>query len=273
MTDIETEIGSHDPDVMEVNGRGYRKPTRPTVIVCFDGFDPAYMDGGLAAGILPTLAHCRTEGFSGLADAVIPSFTNPNNTSIVTGVLPAVHGISGNYYLDRMSGEEVMVTDAKLMRCETILGRMSQAGVRVAAVTAKDKLRRMLSHNLRGIAFSSQCAGEATEAENGIGGVEAFVGRGTPSQYDSDLSLFVMDAGVRLIEHGMVDLLYLSLSDMVQHAYAPGMTESDGFHAAVDARIGRLIALGAVVGIVADHGMNDKANPDGYRVWCSFRTN
>ncbi len=250
-------------DLVEANGRQYRRPARPTVVVCFDGFDPAYLERGLTDGILPALARCRDGGFSALADSVVPSFTNPNNTSIVTGVLPAMHGISGNYYLDRRTGEEVMVTDARLLRCETILGRMSQAGVRVAAVTAKDKLRRMLAHNLRGIAFSSQCAGEATEVENGISGVEALVGRGTPDQYDPDLSLFVMDAGVRLVEHGMAELLYLSLSDLVQHAFAPGEPASDQFHAAVDARIGRLIELGAVVGVVADHGMNDKARPDG----------
>ncbi|MGX7709367.1 phosphonoacetate hydrolase [Methylobacterium sp. Gmos1] len=249
--------------LVEVNGRRYRRPARPTVVLCFDGFDPAYLEQGLADGLLPALARFRSEGFSALAGAVVPSFTNPNNTSIVTGVLPAMHGISGNYYLNRETGQEVMVTDARLMRCETILGRMSQVGVRVAAVTAKDKLRRMLSHNLHGISFSSQCARDATEAENGIGDVEAFVGRSTPDQYDPDLSLFVMDAGVRLIEHSMVDLLYLSLSDLVQHAHAPGEPESDRFHAAIDSRIGRLIELGAVVGVVADHGMNDKANPDG----------
>ncbi len=250
-------------DAVEVNGRSYRRPVHPTVVVCFDGFDPAYLERGLADGILPALAQCRDRGFCTLAEAVVPSFTNPNNTSIVTGVPPAVHGISGNYYLDRQTGEEVMVTDARLLRCDTILGRMSQAGVRVAAVTAKDKLRRMVAHNLHGIAFSSQCAGDATQAENGIADVTALVGRGTPDQYDPDLSLFVMDAGVRLVERGMAELLYLSLSDLVQHAHAPGEPEADRFHAAVDARIGRLVELGAVVGVVADHGMNDKAQPDG----------
>lgn len=250
-------------NTITVNGRSYRKPTRPTVVVCFDGFDPAYLGKGLSDGILPSLARCQAQGFSSFADAIIPSFTNPNNTSIVTGVVPAVHGISGNFYLDRATGEEVMVTDGRLMRCETILGSMSQSGVRVAAVTAKDKLRRMLSHKLQGISFSSQCANEATVKENGIGDVEALVGRSTPDQYDPDLSLFVMDAGVRLVERGLVDLLYLSLSDLVQHAYAPGEPKSNEFHTAVDARIGRLIDLGAVVGVVADHGMNDKANTDG----------
>lgn len=81
--------------------------------------------------------------------------------------------------------------------------------------------------------------------------------------YSPDLSLFVLDAGIRLIERGEADLLYLSLSDLIQHAHAPGDRESDEFHGAVDRRIGRLIELGAVVGATADHGMNDKAAADG----------
>src|SRR5205814_6050218 len=138
-------------------------PERPTVVVCFDGCDPAYIERGIADGILPTIAAFREGGFFAIADAVIPSFTNPNNASIVTGVPPAVHGISGNYYLDRATGEERMITDASQMRCGTILAAMGDAGVKTAAVTAKDKLRGMLARGLKGINFSSEHADRATQ--------------------------------------------------------------------------------------------------------------
>lgn len=248
---------------VEVNGRSYRLPERPTVVVCFDGCDPEYIRRGLAGGILPIIAGLRKTGFVGEAEAVVPTFTNPNNASIVTGVPPAVHGISGNYYLDRATGEERMITDAAMLRCPTILAAIAAAGVRTAAVTAKDKLRLMLARGLDGINFSSEKADRATLAENGIADVEALVGRAKPDQYSADLSLFVLDAGVKLLERGAARLLYLSLSDFVQHAYAPGEPEADAFNRAVDARIGRLIGLGATVGVVADHGMNDKSRPDG----------
>lgn len=248
---------------IEANGRAYRLPKRPTVVVCFDGCDPEYIRKGLADGILPTIAGLRETGFVGEAMAVVPTFTNPNNASIVTGVPPAVHGISGNYYLDRATGEERMITDAALMRCGTILAAMADAGVKTAAVTAKDKLRLMLARGLKGISFSSEKADRATLAENGIADVEAMVGRERPDQYSADLSLFVLDAGVRLLERGAADLLYLSLSDFVQHAHAPGAPEADVFNRAVDERVGKLISLGAVVGVVADHGMNDKSRADG----------
>ena len=78
------------------------------------------------------MAGLRDSGFVGEAQAVVPTFTNPNNASIVTGVPPAVHGISGNYYLDRATGEERMITDGALMRCGTILAAMADAGVATA---------------------------------------------------------------------------------------------------------------------------------------------
>jgi phosphonoacetate hydrolase len=251
------------PGEILLNDRRYRLPTRPTVVICVDGFDPSYLERGIAEGILPTFRRLRTDGFVGMADSVVPTFTNPNNASIVTGAPPSVHGVSGNYYLDRETGREVMVTDAHLLRCQTILGLMSQAGVPTAAVTAKDKLRKMLGYNLKGISFSSQFADECSLAENGIADAEALVGRAKPDMYSPDLSLFVLDAGIRLIERGDARLLYLSLSDWIQHSHAPGERESDDFHHAIDRRIERMIELGAVVGVTADHGMNDKAAQDG----------
>jgi phosphonoacetate hydrolase len=250
--------------MIEVNGRAYVKPERHTVVVCLDGCDPRYLNFENSAKVFPNISRMMRDGFSALADAAMPTFTNPNNVSIVTGAPPEVHGISGNYYLDRATGEEIMIVDASPMRATTILAEMSRAGVRVAAITAKDKLRKMLGHRMAGgICFSSEKAGNAILAENGIENVEALIGRPAPDMYSPDLSLFVLDAGIKLLEQDRVDLLYLSLSDLVQHAHGPGDSEADAFHSAVDAKVGRLAGLGAVVGLIADHGMNDKTHEDG----------
>jgi phosphonoacetate hydrolase len=252
---------------IELNGRQYRVPSRPTVVICADGCDPAYLEAGIAAGVLPTIAQWRAAGYLALAEAAMPTFTNPNNMSIVTGVPPALHGISGNFTLDRDSGAEIMMTDPELLRSDTILALMSQAGVATAAVTAKDKLRRMLGRGLligdHGICFSSEQADRCTSAEHGIDNVEVLVGRPTPDMYSADLSLFVLDAGIRLVEQGRARLLYLSLSDYVQHGHAPDEPEALAFHQALDERLARFAELGCVVAVTADHGMNDKALPDG----------
>ena len=249
--------------VLNVNGRRYRLSQRPTVIICYDGCDPAYVRRGIADDVMPNTARMAETGFLAYGKAVVPTFTNPNNVSIVTGVPPAAHGISGNYVLDRTTGERLMITDARMMRCGTILAALAEAGTKVAVITAKDKLLRMLGRDLRGIAFSSEYADRATEAANGIAGVEALVGRPKPDQYSADLSLFVLEAGLRLLKSGRADLLYLSLSDYVQHGWAPGEPEADAFNRQVDQLIGEMIKAGALVGFVADHGMNDKARPDG----------
>ena len=241
-------------DLIELNGRRYPKPQRPTVVICIDGCDPEYLERGIPDGVFPTIGGFRRSGYLGAADAAVPTFTNPNNVSIVTGAPPAVHGIAGNYYLDRETGREVMMTDERLMRSETILALMAGAGIKTAAITAKDKLRKLLGRNLAGICFSSECAPPK---------IEAMVGRAKPDMYSADLSLFVLDAGIALLERREAHLLYLSLSDYVQHAHAPGDPVADAFHRAVDDRVGRLAELGAVVGLVADHGMTDKAGPDG----------
>ncbi|MCW2271841.1 Phosphonoacetate hydrolase [compost metagenome] len=250
-------------DSITLHQRQYALPTQPVVVVCIDGCDPQYITQGIADGVCPTIARFHTQGFASTADCVMPSFTNPNNVSIVTGAAPEVHGIAGNYYLDRDTGKEIMMTDASLLRGETLLALLSHAGVAVAAVTAKDKLRKVLGHNLKGICFSSEKAATCSLEEHGIEGVLSLVGRGLPDMYSGDLSLFVLDAGLALLKQKRAQVLYLSLSDYIQHKYAPGTEASNIFLKAIDDRLQAFINEGAIVGCVADHGMSDKNNSNG----------
>ncbi len=252
---------------LEVNGTEYRRPARPLVVVCIDGGDPAYIEHGLGAGILPNIARYMREGFHTVAEGTMPSFTCPNNMSIVTGRPASVHGISGNFYLDRATNEPVVMTGPELLQVNSVMSAFSRAGLRVASVTAKDKLRRQLQKGMDlsngSVSFSSQHADRCTMEENGIEDALGYVGRPLPDMYSADLSLFVLDAGLKLLEERRPDMLYLSLTDYIQHAYAPGHPEADRFYAEMDARFGRFEELGATVALTADHGMNDKSNEDG----------
>ena len=122
--------------VFELNGVAYRPPPRPVVVVCIDGGDPAYLDSGSRDGIIPNIERFMNEGYNTIADSVVPSFTNPNNISIVTGSPPAVHGISGNYLLDPDTGAEVMMNDPKFLRSSSVLAEFSTKSTKVAAITA-----------------------------------------------------------------------------------------------------------------------------------------
>ena len=168
MSVAEQQPAPDEGRVIEVNGRSYRWPRRPIAVICYDGCDPDYVEAACRDGIVPHLARMRADGFDGIALAAMPTFTNPNNVSIVCGAPPAVHGISGNYFLDAETGEEVMMLDDAGMVAPTILSGFSRAGAEVATVTAKDKLLKALAKDMDGIAFSAEKADRATLAENGI---------------------------------------------------------------------------------------------------------
>lgn len=246
-----------------VNGRTYNPPVRPVVVVCIDGSADEYLDMAIAHGRMPHLQQMALRGYRGMARAALPTFTNVNNAAIVTGQPPAVTGICGNFFLDPQTGEEVMMNSSRFLRCETILAAAAQAGRKVAMVTAKDKLREILSHGLAGIAFSAEKADQTTQEVHGMTNVPELVGRPAPKIYSADASLYVLDAGVALLQSQQADFLYLSLTDYMQHKYGPSDTESLEFYAAMDERFGKLLEAGAVLGLTADHGMNGKNQPDG----------
>ncbi len=249
------------------NGRAYRYPSKPTVVICLDGSEPGYIEQAIEAGRAPTFARFMREGANLLADSAIPSFTNPNNLSIITGRPPAVHGIAGNYFYDAASASEVMMNDPKFLRAPTILKAFHDAGAKVAMVTAKDKLRLLLSNGLdfasgRAIAFSSERADKATKRDNGIDDVVRFVGLPVPDVYSAGLSEFVFAAGVKLMQSARPDLMYLSTTDYIQHKVGPGTKVANDFYAMIDGYLDQLDRLGAIVVATADHGMNDKHKAD-----------
>ncbi|HEX4649500.1 MAG TPA: phosphonoacetate hydrolase [Steroidobacteraceae bacterium] len=247
---------------VEVNGRAYRLPAHPSVVVCVDGCEPDYISQAVAGAHMPWMKRTLAEGTAVIADCVMPSFTNPNNLSIVTGVPPAVHGICGNYLYDAENGVEVMMNDPKWLRAPTLLAALADAGCKVAVVTAKDKLRRLLGHELRGICFSAEKAGEATLEEHGIDRVLELVGLPAPSVYSAALSEFVFAAGVKLMQTRRPDIMYLSTTDYIQHKHAPGSAEANAFYRMMDRYLAELDRSGCAIVLTADHGMNAKTRLD-----------
>ncbi|RFU44850.1 phosphonoacetate hydrolase [Paraburkholderia sp. DHOC27] len=250
---------------IEVNGRAYRLSSQPTVVVCVDGCEYDYLEAAVAAGVAPFIGKMLKAGTALKGDCVIPSFTNPNNLSIVCGVPPSVHGICGNYFWDPEAnggaGAEVMMNDPAYLRAGTLLAAAAEAGAAVAVVTAKDKLRRLLGWQLKGICFSAEKADTVTQEENGIGEVLDLVGLPVPDVYSAALSEFVFAAGVRLAQTRKLDLMYLSTTDYIQHKWAPGTEGANAFYAMMDRYLAQLDELGWVIGLTADHGMNAKHDP------------
>ncbi len=257
----------HNARTLNVNGTDYRWPLRPVVAVCIDGGDPRYLQQYLADGSTPNIARFISQGFAGVADGSMPSFTCPNNMSLITGTPTARHGISGNYYLDTATWQPVVMTGPELLRGDTIIARFAAAGAKVVSITAKDKLRKQLAKGLdvsQGhVSFSSEFAERCTVAENGIDNVLEFVGMAQPGMYSMELSLFALEAGLKLLQQRRPDLLYLSLTDWVQHKWAPEEADAQRFYQKLDDVFARLAACDVTLALTADHGMSDKSNAAG----------
>jgi phosphonoacetate hydrolase len=181
----------------------------------------------------------------------------------VTGAPPSVHGICGNYLYDSANNVEVMMNDPKWLRAPSLLAALSDAGCKMAVITAKDKLRQLLGHQMKGICFSAEKADKASVAEHGIDNVLQKVGKPLPSVYSADLSEFVFAAGVWLMKNERPDVMYLSTTDYIQHKFAPGTAGANEFYAMMDSYMVELDAMGCVVVLTADHGMNAKVGMDG----------
>jgi phosphonoacetate hydrolase len=242
------------------NERVYEVPKDPVLAICADGWDPEYLDDALSRGLMPRTSEALDGGGTYVVGrAQVPTFTNPNNVAIVTGVCAARNGIAGNHYRDG-AGQEIQVTDPTFLRATTIHAAAHAAGVPALCVTAKDKLRRLLADG--GVpAFSAEAA-DRQSLPDGTPVVEV-IGRPNPGIYDWELSPYTIDLALALATRLGSQLVYASLTDFVQHTAAPGEPLADAFHTAIDEAIGRALDAGFALGFAADHGMRAKTAADG----------
>ena len=254
---------------LEINQRNYpSKVNKPVVVICLDGSQKEYLDMASKENLTPNLDKIINEGEFILAHSAIPSFTNPNNISIVTGQPSAVHGICGNFFYTPSTGEEVMMNDPQYLRAPTIFQKFYEQGAKIAVITAKDKLRSLLGNGLKfnenkAICFSSEKSDQTTLEQNGIEKVNEWLETPVPEVYSQDLSEFVMKAGVKILNEFKPDIMYLSTTDFIQHKYEPGHEIANQFYQMFDHHIGLLNDNDISLVITADHGMKAKTNFDG----------
>jgi len=254
---------------IEINKRQYPgMPSSTAIVICLDGSQKEYFEEASKLNLTPNIDLFKKSGEDLLVNSAIPSFTNPNNISIVTGRPSSVHGICGNFFYTPSTGEEVMMNDPQFLRAPTIFQKYYEQGAKIAIVTAKDKLRKLLSHGLkfnesRAICFSSEKSDQANLSENGIEDVNKWLGMEVPNVYSQGLSEFVMAAGVKILNEFNPDIMYLSTTDFIQHKYAPGDEVANAFYAMFDRYIGQLNVNNNSIIVTADHGMQPKSRSDG----------
>ena len=214
-----------DMKTVSVNGRTYAWPKQPLVVVCIDGSQPEYMEEAVAGGHMPFTKEMLDCGADLRGDCVVPSFTNPNNLSIVTGVPPKVHGISGNFFLDPETGEEVMMNDPKLLRTGTIFQAFHNAGAKIAIVTAKDKLRRTstLTFGVIGLGRIGTAAALRAKA---LGFRVMFYDPHLPNGVHKAVGIERVDSLAKLLKQSDVVSIHCPLNDQTHYLIAePELTQ------------------------------------------------
>jgi phosphonoacetate hydrolase len=247
-----------DVGQISVNGRTYSIPRGPTVVFTIDGGAPSYIDDALDRGLMPAVSSMLASGGRyAVGSSEMPSVTNVNNLSIVTGAPPAIHGIPGNSFRSGR-GDIVLLNDPRFLRAISIHAALREQGVPVLMVTVKDKLRRLLGAG-EVPSVSAERASELPVREFGITSITGLVGEPAPGIYDPAISQYAMKIGLEAHRAcGGLRLLYVSLTDRVQHAAPPGHPLSDAFYKSFDTLLSQYLDEGFTVGITADHGMSSK---------------
>lgn len=215
------------------------------VIVCCDGLDPEY----LAETETPGWRTIADEGRSGVCEGVVPSVTNVNNVSIVTGSYPGVHGITANTYYDPERDERVYMEDPSFIRCPTRLQLAADRGDSVGALVAKDKLRRMVG----------QGCDLAASAEAPPAWLTDEVGP-APDIYSGQASPWLFEAATHVLETRDLDWLYVSTTDVIPHKFGPTEARATEWVAEIDDGLAAMHRRAHDIVATADHGMNDKTH-------------
>jgi arylsulfatase A-like enzyme len=227
---------------------------RPHVyLVVIDGLGADALD----AAVMPRLAAAATEAgaLRTEARAVMPTRTNPNHVTLLTGLFPESHGITGNGFWDRAAGAPKALDAAGLIDAETLftVAETTRPALRTVAAFSKAKLGglfaavpgRQRAPDVLWIpetAVTGHLAGLATDAET-------------------------MDAFLAATARVEPDLAAINLSGVDRASHEQGPRASTTARADADREIGRLIDdlrardrwHHAVVIVTADHGFDDVA--------------
>ena len=218
---------------------------RKILIVCIDGFGPEY----LKMSPTPTMDRIAKEGSFAVGRSVVPSVTNINNISIITGSPPGVHGITSNYWFDRENGDEYYMESPDFLLAETVLQKAKKNGKSTALLTAKRKLMGLLN---TGSDYSLTAEDPPPEMAEKLGP--------SPGIYTPDINVWLFKALLLTLIDRDPDVVYCTTTDYAMHKFAPDHETSKRHIGALDAVLGEIIDKQPhrEIYVTADHGMSEK---------------
>jgi hypothetical protein len=241
-------------------GTALAQSRRRLLVVSIDGLDHRYLRDADRLGLrIPTLRRLVREG--AWADGVVgvfPTVTWPSHTSIVTGVVPEVHGILAN----NQPGTQERYWYASLLKAPTLWDVCRERGLRSAAIHWPVTVGAAIDFNLPeyfkrrrggGMDFASM------EEKSTPGLVERI-----SAKYPSFPQEWVDDrvralATMYVMEHERPDLTLLHFidHDAEAHDNGPFTRHANAVIEYTDELLGRILAVApkdTVVAIVSDHG-------------------
>lgn len=224
--------------------RGRAAARRKILIALLDGFGPDYLE----KSDMPNLKRMAAIG---AAKGLIPSVTNVNNASLVTGTFPDEHGITTNFYYDRATGVAAEMKSPEFLLGPTILEKAAARGWRTALVSSKDKIATLCSRGAMTVASAEKPAQRFLD----IAGAKE-------SMYTAAVNYWSFRVARHLLKHESTDLLYLSTTDYMMHTHAPDAAPSLEHLHTLDRMLGEIADDHPALEIylTADHGMNAKTH-------------
>jgi len=221
---------------------------RRALVFLIDGFDPDY----IRSSDLPNLRRLgRAGAFTLDGRGVMPSLTNVNHISLLTGTFPGRHGLCANFYYDRATGQEVFMDQVAFVQEPLLFERAKAAGWSTALVTAKEKLTRLLRRDLDLCVDMSSAPPEIAKV----------VGP-APDIFSLEINLWVLRMAREVAARYAPRFLYVATTDYPEHKLPPESPQMQAHLKEMDALIGDIVACfdlkDSVVALTADHGMNAK---------------
>ena len=237
----------------------------PLILISVDGMSWTHFQDNRAA--MPTLDRLAKAGASGAATTVFPSVTWPAHVSIVTGRIPASHGVVGNTYYDRANKRRVKtweVPSDQLIAGDTLWAAAARSGKTTAAILWP------ATQKASALSFQVPEVYEQSDFVQGSspGAIDELKKAGIPADRLGrhskterwELDALVADAAVHVVKTHRPDLLLVHFvaADTYGHKFGPDSAEMRWALAATDRFIAAVLRAYSDrepnVVVVSDHG-------------------
>ena len=218
------------------------------LIIVIDGCAPEYITTQYAPNIHRLAGQY---GFAKRVKAVVPTVTNVNHASILSGQFPSVTGMVGNYFYNPATGEEGFIEEKGFMKAETLLQAYRRRGLKTAFLTVKGKLLGVYGH-AADIGISVQTPDIVLLKKLGLSV--------PPAVSSLESSRWIVNAALAVIKQEDPALVYCTTNDYGFHHFGPEAPEAQLQIRQIDEAIAAIHETDPErqIYITADHGMNQK---------------